>query len=528
LILCSIVDRNPVASDDIQRKLNKLIDLTCDSLQDFTCREDFISSFQHEPEAQKMAHWVRKISHQAEYIKGEYFHGFAGQGRVRFHYGAAHAILIDLEKAYIAQHGRHWLANEHEARMHLMLGQIDRGLVWFDGRQAWQIFSAVVIVLGTAAGAFILSYFTPTVGLARRSGGFAVFGIVSLFLLLAEYFIWLYTSPVRRGRLRELVKQQISSSQSGFAERKVDFAGLATTKSVLAWILRVYESAALSIALVLTRSVSWTKRARRRRLPKVEHSVREHFVYLHSLTARQWLERCLLQPLEVLNTLWLCYLIIGQTFGMFNTCACMGSLWAAGGGYIDFTQWDYSTAPDIRRYWIIGTSLTCIIMGLGMLYVCIEWCLQAHLSTEDYADAMKGLKNAQRFRRLTFRLRWPASAAVLLINRLLSMFRMRKSHERKTLVWTKNSRYKPSIRHPMLAVANAINRLPFAQGEQEGEVEDIEKVAGETRGVTRPEAAPSAECADKEGHVTTQLQVEQSHSQNGKSPTLTRSRALSE
>jgi hypothetical protein len=167
-------------------------------------------------------------------------------------------------------------------------------------------------------------------------------------------------------------------------------------------------------------------------------------------------------------------------------------------------------------------------MGLGMLYVCVEWCLQAHLSTEDYANAMKGLKNAQRFRRLTFRLRWPASAAVLLINRLLSMCRMRKSHERKTLVWTKNSRYKPSIRHPMLVVANAINRLPFAQGEQEVEVDDIEKAVGETRSVTRPEAAPSAEFADKEGRVTTQLQVEQSHSQNGKSPTLTRSRALSE
>lgn len=105
LILCSIVDRNPVASDDIQRKLNKLIDVTCESLQDFECREDFIASFRDEPEAQKMAFWVRKISHQAEFIKGNYFQGFAGQGRVRFHYGAAHAILIDLEKAYIADHG---------------------------------------------------------------------------------------------------------------------------------------------------------------------------------------------------------------------------------------------------------------------------------------------------------------------------------------------------------------------------------------------------------------------------------------
>jgi hypothetical protein len=193
LILCSIVDRNPVASDDIQRKLNKMIDVACESLRDHNCREDFIASFSNEPEAQKMAYWVRKIGHQAEYIKGKYFDGFAGQGRVRFHYGAAHAILIDIEKAYIADHGRNWLADEHEARMNLMLGHVDHGLVWFDGRQFWQIFAAVVIVVGTGIGAFILSYFTPTVGLGCRSGGFMVFGVVSFALLLAELLIWFYT-----------------------------------------------------------------------------------------------------------------------------------------------------------------------------------------------------------------------------------------------------------------------------------------------------------------------------------------------
>src|ERR1700744_495796 len=94
LILCSIVDRNPVASDDIRRKINKLVDLVCVSLQDEENRGRFISTFRDLPESQHMAYWVQKISQKAEFIKGDYFAGFAGQARVRFHYGAAHAILI--------------------------------------------------------------------------------------------------------------------------------------------------------------------------------------------------------------------------------------------------------------------------------------------------------------------------------------------------------------------------------------------------------------------------------------------------
>ena len=528
LILCSIVDRNPVASDDIQRKLNKMIDLTCESLQDFECREDFIASFRNEPEAQKMAYWVRKISRQAEYIKDEYFHGFAGQGRVRFHYGAAHAILIDLEKAYIAEHGRNWLANEHEARMHLMLGQVDKGLVWFDGRQFWQIASALLIVVGTGAGGFILSYFTPTVGLACRSGGFAFFGIVSLALLLAEFLIWFWTSPIRGEQLHGIVQQQISESTLA-GHKSIDFVGLATTKSVLAWMLRVYEATALFIALLCTRLICWRRKHRRNCLPKVEHAVREHFMFLRSLTARQWWERCFLQPLEVLNTLWLCYLILGQTFGLYNTCECMSSMWAPGGGYVDFTQWDYSTAPAIEHYWITGTCLTCIIMGLGMIYICIEWCVQAHLSTEDYDDAMKGLKNTRRFRRLTFRMRYPASAAVLLINRLLRAMKMRKSHERKTLVWTKSSRYTPSIRRPVLNMANTLNFIPFTRAEADEEMG--EKDDRQEEEVARPSAARVSDRGEdesqKRGSVTMQPLLDRNGSRESDSPAVTRGPLLS-
>jgi hypothetical protein len=130
LVLCSILDRNPVASDDNQRKLNKLVDVVCDSLLDIDTRNAFIASFHGIPEAQRMAYWVEKIAAKAHVIKGEYFCGFAGQARTRFHYGAAYAILEDIEEAYIAERGRGWLNDPIEARAALVLGQVDRGFTW--------------------------------------------------------------------------------------------------------------------------------------------------------------------------------------------------------------------------------------------------------------------------------------------------------------------------------------------------------------------------------------------------------------
>jgi hypothetical protein len=81
-------------------------------------------------EAQQMAYWVEKIAAKADVIKGDYFCGFSGQARTRFHYGAAYAILSDIEKAYIAEHGRGWLVGPREARAALVLGQVDRGFTW--------------------------------------------------------------------------------------------------------------------------------------------------------------------------------------------------------------------------------------------------------------------------------------------------------------------------------------------------------------------------------------------------------------
>ncbi|EOD52434.1 putative glutamine-dependent nad(+) synthetase protein [Neofusicoccum parvum UCRNP2] len=84
------------APDDIRKKLNKLIDIVCKSLQDEEIREDFIGTFEGQPECKRMEAWVRRISEQSKYMQ-DFFVDFAGQGRVRWHYGAAHPILSDIE-----------------------------------------------------------------------------------------------------------------------------------------------------------------------------------------------------------------------------------------------------------------------------------------------------------------------------------------------------------------------------------------------------------------------------------------------
>jgi hypothetical protein len=370
LILCSIVDRNPAAADDIQRKLNKLVDLVCISLQDEAIRDEFLSSFGDLPESHTMAYWVQKIAARAEDIKGDYFQGFAGQGRVRFHYGAAHAILMDIEKAYLAEHGRNWLSTEREARASLVLGQVDRGLVWFDGRQFWQMCSAIICVAGTGTGAFIVSYFTPTVGLSCRSGSYLIFNVIALALLITELTIWIWTSPIRHQRARE----GPNTNNSDVELQTPNTLMLADSKSLFAQLLRMLQNLLIKASTFITRQLPFKNCSSKSR--KVEAIIRRNFSALQQLTPRQWAERCFFTPIEAINTIWLAYLIISQATGAFNNCFCKTSIWGTRAGYLDFTQWSYSNSPLVGHYWIAGTAISSSFMGVGMIYIIIEVSVQ--------------------------------------------------------------------------------------------------------------------------------------------------------
>jgi hypothetical protein len=462
LIFSSIVDRNPVASDDIRRKLNKMIDFVCDALQDPVLKRDFILSFSDMPEAQRMAYWVEKISIQAPLVRGDFFAGFAGQARTRFHYGAAHAILLDIEKSYIAEHGRGWfMRNPRAARASLVLGSVDSSFVWFDGRQFWQISSSMLLIIGTAAGAFILSYFTPTVGLGCRTGGYLIFIVIATFLLIFELTVWFLTSPIRKNEVNSLIRKSLEDRDAEMVgnHRKVSFPGVAASKKTLSLILKFMEPVVIAIGVTLARLIPYNKKYQYSE--KTEAAIRKHFKVLHGLTSRQWLERCIFTPLEFVNMAWLVYMLFAQTIGAFVNCNCQTSIWGPGGGYLDFSQWQNSEGVNLSKFWTLGTVISSVFMGIGMIYIVIEWCLQAHLSTESYKDAMNGLWRVRRFRRFTFWLRFPASFAVIVVNNLGRNLGIRKSRKRKTLIWKREEMHSTEVGHAIMSIAMQIHSMPF-------------------------------------------------------------------
>ncbi len=94
----------------------------------------------------------------------------------------------------MADYGRNWLRHGYAARLAMVVGSRNvNGLKMFDPRMAWQVTSSVIIVGGSVFGAFIISWFTPTVGLGCRSGGYLVYICIAMGLLVIEISTWWLT-----------------------------------------------------------------------------------------------------------------------------------------------------------------------------------------------------------------------------------------------------------------------------------------------------------------------------------------------
>jgi hypothetical protein len=304
LIMGSIVDRNPIAAEAIRKKLNALVDHVRNSLRNEHHRNQFVNTFRDHPDFQILRMRLDSIAEAEENIH-EFFEEFAGQARIRWHYGAAHPILSDIEDCYIAQKGRNWLADERDARMNLVLGPInEEGLMWFDIREFWQVGSAVLIVAGSCGGAFTLSFFTPTVGLGCRSGGYTIFFSIALGLMIVEMTVWLLTSPYEMtipwlewilAKLRK--SSRFARWEGGTQER---WRGLQSRAS----------SFALKSENRFIRSVVWLAllvpaRDKRARRDAVKNGLEELFRRVRMMsTQRKW-EVFYFRPFETFNCLWL-------------------------------------------------------------------------------------------------------------------------------------------------------------------------------------------------------------------------------
>jgi hypothetical protein len=135
--------------------------------------------------------WIKEL--KKDYFKEDFFFGFGGQGRQRWHYGVAYPIVAGIEDEFVKEYGRDWLQRP-EVRDKLVKPRKPYGIFFFDLRELWQIASSAVVVTGTIFGAFILNYFTPPIGVDCRSGGYAIFCCWVTLIFILEMAAWWWTS----------------------------------------------------------------------------------------------------------------------------------------------------------------------------------------------------------------------------------------------------------------------------------------------------------------------------------------------
>lgn len=275
LILCCIVDRNPAASEAVQKALMAHIKLTRETLVSRQERQEALEREEAQPHSRKNsyeAHWTYHLKSNFD-DWDRLFNRFAGQGRVRFHYGVAQPIIRGIEQTLDMQNGgRGWLSRPY-ARRNLIDGRgTAKGLALIDKKEVWQLISAHLIVFSTVAGAFVVSFFTPTVGLGCRSGGYMVFYILAVSAFVLEYACW--------------------------------------------WITKVavYDSAAPELT------------------PHLGNSWKKLHTWWNILNSRTRFELLILRPIEIVNASWLVYILVAQTFGSYETCKCMASVWGFNSG----------------------------------------------------------------------------------------------------------------------------------------------------------------------------------------------------
>lgn len=297
LIMGSIVDRNPIAADAIRTKLNALVNHVRHALDDQQHRDAFVRTFEHQSDHEQLQGRVDSLIKTID-DKHKFFSDFAGQARIRWHYGAAHPILSDIENCYIAEKGRNWLADEEEARLKLVLGPTrDDGLVWFDIREFWQVGSAIGIVAGSCGGAFTLSYFTPTVGLGCRSGGYTIFFIIALGLLFVEMTVWLVLSPYKM----EVRWLQTNATFNNLGD-EVEDRWRALNERALNFSLRT-EELFTHFAVWVALLYPWKdERAVRGR---VKGAIASIFDTLRKMSPQRKWEVFFFRPVETFNALWL-------------------------------------------------------------------------------------------------------------------------------------------------------------------------------------------------------------------------------
>jgi hypothetical protein len=296
-------------------------------------------------------------------------------------------------RAFVAKKGRGWLgtspAEVQAARTALVLGPekgfFVEGLKFFDPREFWEVLSTLIIVMRTIGGAWVLSYFTPTLGLGCRSGGYTVFFIIACAMAIFEALSW-WLIPEPLGTL---------------SPRYISMANMPPTTSY------------------------------------IERLIQRFRVTLNN-DSRYIFQFCVMRPMEVTNLTWLLYIVFAQVLGSYRNCECLASTWAGKGGYVDFEDAEYYKAHGIVLYCATGTAISLFIMVSGLFYIIIEWCTQSHMNTLEYHDMVRGLRRTKAFKKMVFPLvmpfHWLLIACGLLFDSIIP--RRYQPRGRPSLIWS--------------------------------------------------------------------------------------------
>ena len=74
---------------------------------------------------------------------------------------------------------------------------------------------------------------------------------------------------------------------------------------------------------------------------------------------------------------------------------------------------------------------------MSLLFIVVEYCVQSHMSTEEYDNAIRGLRAVRRFKKYTYYFRTVPELVIDVVKRLFhSVLGKRVRGGRRSLVWT--------------------------------------------------------------------------------------------
>lgn len=244
-----------------------------------------------------------------------------------------------------------------------------------------------------------------------RSGGYLIFGVISVGIFSVELLIWC------------LVNNDTASS------------GLSS---------RAYRH------LYRSDSQNWGPYM----LSKL--GFRRFFQWYSSLSVKDRLAIFILDPGEAINACWLIYIVIAQTFGFYQSCDCMASIWGGQGvracllliselglltrsfqGYVDFETFETYLANGVGVYWGFGIGTSLLVMCIAFAFIVAEYCTQSHLSTVDYEKSKRGLRWTRWFKKHTYLFRSIPHLCIGFGKDLwLRIMGKKEIHGRRSLMWT--------------------------------------------------------------------------------------------